>query len=673
MNINKIEEIKTLITKLNKYAYDYYVLDNPTTSDKQYDIDYIKLETLESETGYIDLNSPTQRVGDITLSKFEKIKHRTHLWSLDKAQTKEEVENFIYRCNKFVRQYNLSYKEKLPNPEYIVTKKFDGLTLNSSYDNGSLTKSASRGTGEIGENITFQSKTILNLPKSINSKNSIDVHGECLMTKNAFKQYNDNLKLNETPLKNLRNGAAGALRNLNIKEAARRKLVTQIYDLSYSEQQFDNYTDTLAFMKSEGFTVAEYEICNNFDEVSNAIDKIGKERDNLQYDIDGVVITVNHMRTRELMGVTNKFPKHSIAFKFETTEIMTQLLDVEFRTGRTGKITPRATVSPVLLMGATVNYATLNSMDDIKRKGVKIGSDVFIRRSNDVIPEILGVVEDSLTDDMIDIEMVKTCQSCGSILIQDGVHFFCRNSLNCKPQIVKGISQYGSLEAMNIDGFSEQTAELFIDNGIIKSVLDLYDLETKKRIIMDLPKFGLKKYNNLIKSIENSKKCNVNQFLYALGIDGIGRKASKDICKYFNNDIDKIINAKAYDLLKIEGVGDKTVKSYSNYFANESDRKLVLDLVKILDFEKEEIKTMSKVKENLLLGKHVYPTGVFGLKKADLKVRLESIGAIVENGYKKSLDYLICGNDMSKSGKGDKAKADHVKIMTENEMIDIMN
>lgn len=335
--MDKIEQLKELIIDLNKYAFEYYVLDNPTIADKEYDKKYNELLELEKETGHIEPNSPTQRVGDVILSKFEKVQHRSHLWSLDKAQTKKEVQDFVIRCNKAVVVYNAGHENILPKPQFIVTKKFDGLTINSSYGNNQLIKSATRGTGEIGELITEQSKTILNLPKSINYKGTIDVHGEALMTKNAFKEYNNNLKQGEEPLKNLRNGAAGALRNLNIKETARRKLITEIYDLSYSDNKFKTYTDTLEFMKEQGFTVAEYKVCNNFDEINQAIDKIGQIRDSLQYDIDGVVIRINDLKTCELIGYTIKFPKYGIAYKFEAEETTTTLLDVEWNVGRTGK------------------------------------------------------------------------------------------------------------------------------------------------------------------------------------------------------------------------------------------------------------------------------------------------------------------------------------------------
>ncbi|WP_089041046.1 NAD-dependent DNA ligase LigA, partial [Clostridium acetobutylicum] len=409
--------IEDLIEKLNKYSYSYYVLDNPIVADKEYDIMYDELKRLEEETEYINPNSPTQRVGDIILDKFEKTHHKNKLWSLDKAQKKDEVKAFVNKCVKFVEQYNLTHSEKLPSPQFVVTQKLDGLTINCSYNESRLIKSATRGTGEIGEDITEQSKTILNLPNAINYSGEIDVHGEALMTKNALEQYNSNLKVNETPLKNLRNGAAGALRNLNIKETARRKLVAQFYDLSYTDKKLKKYSEILLFLKSQGFNITEYNICNNFDEINQAIDNIGEVRSSLQYDIDGVVIRLNDIETSRLMGYTIKCPKYAIAYKFKAKETTTKLIDVEWNVGRSGRINPTAILEPVELAGVIVKRATLNNMDDIKRKKIKKGARVFLRRSNDVIPEIMGVTEET-EGETKEIEAPTICPYCGSEIVK---------------------------------------------------------------------------------------------------------------------------------------------------------------------------------------------------------------------------------------------------------------
>lgn len=670
-NENKIERINKLVQQLNRYAYEYYTQDNPTVSDKEYDTKYDELINLQQETGYIDNNSPTVRVGDKVMDGFEKVKHRNKLWSLDKAQSKEEVQDFTSKCDRFVNEYNRSHKDKLPKPQYVVTKKFDGLSINSSYDeNGLLIKSATRGTGILGELVLEQSKTIINLPHNINNDSEIDVHGESLMTKQGFKDYNNSLKKGETPLKNLRNGAAGALRNLNVKECARRKLITQMYDLSYSEQQFETYVDTLRFMKDKGFTVAEYEICNSFDEIGDAIDRIGEIRDSLSYDIDGVVIVIDDMKTRELMGYTIKFPKWGIAFKFEAEETTTRLLDVEWNTGRTGRVTPRGLIEPVELTGATVEYATLNSIDDIKRKKVKINSRVFIRRSNDVIPEITGVAEDN--KDSIEIIPPLTCNSCGSPLVQNGVHYFCENTLGCKAQLIKSINHFASREAVNIVGISEKTIEQLMDANIVNTVIDLYKLKDRKQEILKLDRFAEKKFNKLVDAIEDSKNCTLSALIYGLGIEGIGKKASQDITNRYNS-IEQLQNVTIKELLKIDDIGDISSESFYSWFHDEKNIALLDELLTYINIQEEEKVEIKDIKNNPLLDKHVYPTGSFSLKKSELKQKLEQIGAIVESGFKKSLDYLICANDTSRSGKVQKAIDNNIPLMTEDELMKILN
>lgn len=667
--MDKISKITELVEELNKYAYEYYVLDNPSISDKQYDAKYDDLFQLEKEVGIILPNSPTQRVGDTVLSGFEKVTHVNKLWSLDKAQDKETVQGYVNRCNKVVEEYNRAHSDKLPKPKYILTKKFDGLTIDCVYDeNGDFERGATRGTGEVGENVTENCKTILNLPKHIENDFRINVHGEALMSRNAFKEYNNNLKSNETPLKNLRNGASGALRNLNVNETARRKLICQIYDLSYSEKQFDTYIDTLEFMREKGFTVADYVVCDSFEDISKAIDDIGTVRDSLQYDIDGVVIAIDDLKTREVLGYTIKFPKYAIAYKFEAEETTTKLIGVDWNVGRTGKVVPTGLLEPVELCGVTVKRATLNNIDDIRRKGVKLNSEVFIRRSNDVIPEVLGVVEESLNnDDIRDIEVPKTCPSCGNELIQDGVHYFCRNSEGCKPQLVKPLAHFCSREAMNITGFSEKTAELFVDHHIVGNIVDLYKLEEKKEEVVNLPKFGVKKYENLIENVNKSTQCKLNQLVYGLGIDNVGKKTASDLANKFKT-LDKLQNATINELVEIEDIGGIVANSVYNYFNNDKNKELLNELLGYIQIQEEIKKDVSNIQYSPLKNRRVYPTGTFNLKKNALKEKLESAGAIIASGYAKSLDWLIVGS-VKGSSKSSKAEDDGVPIMTEDEMM----
>jgi len=652
-------QMQELVKKLNKYSYEYYTLSDTSISNTEYDVLYRKLVALETKLNYILPDSPTQRIGDATLDKFEKHEHKARLYSMDKAQNMEELDTWDKKSKLFIKQ------NKLPQIQYVVEKKFDGLSINNTYK-GVLLSSATRGVGGIkGELVTAQVKTIKSIPLRIPNDILLEVHGEAYMRKSVFNKYNETA---ETPLKNVRNGASGAIKNLNAKETASKNLDAFFYDIGYSEGiKFATYIQMMEFITEMGLPVdQDYYLCNTLEEVKEKIALIEELRPNLDYEIDGAIVSINYIKTREMMGFSTKFPNWAIAFKYFSEEATTELLDIEFRTGRTGKVTPRGTLEPVDLMGSTVSYATLNSMDDIKKKGVKIGATVFLRKSNDVIPEILGVVEDSVTDDMPDIKMPTHCQSCGSELVQDGVHYFCRNSVNCQAQIVKSISHFGSIQAMNIDGFSEQTALLFVENGIINNVLDLFSLESKKDKIIKLPKFGIKKYNNLIQAIENCKKIKLDAFIFALGISGIGLGGSKDLCKHFNNDITEIMSAKVKDLLQVKDFGPIASENVYSYFMDNDNWVQVSELLKHIEIIKEEKKEVENMNtENPFYMKTIYLTGKFTLKKDDLKVKVEALGAILSSGYKKSLDMLVCGGDMSKSGKADKALVDGVKCVTE--------
>jgi DNA ligase (NAD+) len=670
--INKINE---LVEELNKYCFEYYALDNPIISDKQFDEKYDELVKLEKETGYVHPNSPTQRVGDKILEGFEKVEHKNKLWSLDKSQSFDDLKEWHNRNLKFIKEYNKTHKEQLPPVKYIVTKKYDGLTVKCDYEDNIYIKGSSRGTGEIGENLTEQVKTVINLPKQLNNNdtNFASFHGEGLMTKKGLKEYNKTAKI---PLKNCRNGVAGALRNLDVSEASKRKPIIIFYNINDIDIKFETYHTQLDYMKDKGLPVTEYTICDTYETVIDEINKIEIERPNLPYDIDGAVITIDDVKTRELLGYTIKFPKYAIAYKYEAEETTTKLIDVEWNVSRQGKIVPTGILEPVELNGVTVSRATLNNLTDIKRKGIKLNSIVPIRRSNDVIPEITGVIEESLNnEDVIDIEIPNQCPCCGSLTEirqnKESQFLHCTND-SCSDRIIKSLTHFASKEAMNINGLSIETIKLFINNGFIKHIKDIFELEQYKAQIVKLPKFGAKKYTNLINSIEKSKSCKLNSFLYSLGIDGIGRKASKDICEYFNNDLEQIMNTNIDTYLKIEGIGDITADSIVDYFQDNDNITRVKEVLKYVTFiEDKPIEVTSS--NNPLSGKHIYPTGKFSLNKSELKIELQKLGAIVEPSYKKSLDYLITANDTSKTGKVDKAIKDGVALFTEEELLKLIS
>ncbi|WP_415331293.1 NAD-dependent DNA ligase LigA [Clostridium perfringens] len=657
--MDKKKLIEELVEELNKYAYEYYVLGNSSVTDKDYDKKYYELVDLEKETGYKLPYSPTQRVGDVILPEFKKYTHKARLWSLDKAQTLEEIREWHSRNIKFLEEYNRTSDEELPPLKYILTKKFDGLTINLSYDeNGVLVTGATRGTGAIGEDVTAQVKTIKSIPLKIDCHDFLEIHGEAIMTTEAFEKYNSEA---ETPLKNLRNGAAGALRNLNVAETAKRNLSAFFYDVGYKEgAPFKTYMEMLNFIKTKGFPMDDYiRECTTLDEIQKEIDYIRDIRFDLNYDIDGLVIAIDDIRTRELLGYTVKFPKWAIAYKFEAQEATTKLLDVEWNVGRSGRVSPTAILEPVELAGVTVKRATLNNMDDIARKGVRLGAEVFVRRSNDVIPEIMGVVPESL-EGTKEIEEPKVCPACGAHLVHEGVHIYCENTLGCKPQMVKTIVHFAGREAMNIAGFSERTAEQLFEKLDIRDISDLYKLEYEK--LLDLDKFGPKKAQNLLDAIEKSKDCTLEAFLYSLGIPNVGVKTAKDLVKRFES-LENLEKATFEELVSVQDVGDIVARSIIEFFKEERTLKVINELLSLgvnPHYEKKE------VLESPFMGKTVVVTGTLeNYSRTSIKEKLESLGAKVSGSVSKKTDFVIAGE--AAGSKYDKAKSLGVTILSEEE------
>ena len=657
--MDKKKLIEELVEELNKYAYEYYVLGNSSVTDKDYDKKYYELVDLEKETGYKLPYSPTQRVGDVILPEFKKYTHKARLWSLDKAQTLEEIREWHNRNVKFLEEYNRTSDEELPPLKYILTKKFDGLTINLSYDeNGVLVTGATRGTGAIGEDVTAQVKTIKSIPLKIDCHDFLEIHGEAIMTTEAFEKYNSEA---DTPLKNLRNGAAGALRNLNVAETAKRNLSAFFYDVGYKEgAPFKTYMEMLNFIKTKGFPMDDYiRECTTLDEIQKEIDYIRDIRFDLNYDIDGLVIAIDDIRTRELLGYTVKFPKWAIAYKFEAQEATTKLLDVEWNVGRSGRVSPTAILDPVELAGVTVKRATLNNMDDIARKGVRLGAEVFVRRSNDVIPEIMGVVPESL-EGTKEIEEPKVCPACGAHLVHEGVHIYCENTLGCKPQMVKTIVHFAGREAMNIAGFSEKTAEQLFEKLDIRDISDLYKLEYEK--LLDLDKFGPKKAQNLLDAIEKSKDCTLEAFLYSLGIPNVGVKTAKDLVKRFES-LENLEKATFEELVSVQDVGDIVARSIIEFFKEERTLKVINELLSLgvnPHYEKKE------VLESPFMGKTVVVTGTLeNYSRTLIKEKLESLGAKVSGSVSKKTDFVIAGE--AAGSKYDKAKSLGVTILSEEE------
>ncbi|MGB4589816.1 MAG: NAD-dependent DNA ligase LigA [Clostridiaceae bacterium] len=661
---DKIREIESLVEELNRHAKEYYVFDNPSITDKEYDAKYDRLVALEKETNHILSYSPTQRVGDEVLASFVKHAHKAKLWSLDKAQDYETLLSWHQKNLKFVDDYNGVHEVKLPKLKYIVTRKFDGLTVNLTYNgDGVLVTAATRGNGRIGEVVTAQVKSIGSVPLRIDSNDILEIHGEAMMTKEALRSYNETATV---PLKNTRNGAAGALRNLNLQETRRRNLTVFFYDIGYKEgKPFESYREMISFIQEKGFlTDGHFVEAESFQDIENQIKVIEAERENLDFDIDGVVIAIDDMKTRELLGYTIKFPKWAIAYKFEAKEGITKLLDVEWNVGRSGRVNPTAILEEIDLSGVTVKRATLNNMDDIRRKGVSIGANVLVRRSNDVIPEIMSVVDDQMEGERKEIVPPSHCPSCGTELILIGAHYFCENTLSCKPQLVKSIVHYSGRDAMNIDGLSEKTVEQLFEKLDLRDVSALYTLT--KLDLMTLDKVKDKKADNLLKAIENSRHRELHSFLYALGIPNVGISTARDLEKTFLT-LENVMKATKEELLEVNDVGEIVADSIIAYFKSEKIREEIEKLLHV----GIEIKSITKeLIESPFTGKTVVLTGTmekYGRKEAEEK--LIALGAKVSSSVSKKTDYVVYGTEAG--SKLDKAIELGVKTLTEKEFLDL--
>lgn len=660
--MNEKSRIDELIEEINDLNYHYYTLDNPKVSDKEYDALYDELVKLEDSTGLIYNYSPTQRVGGELVDKFQKHIHLGRLWSLDKSQNEGALIDWNNRVKRLISEYNLNSDEKLPSPEYVMEYKFDGLTINLTYRDGYLVQGATRGNGVIGEGILPQLKTIKSIPLRIGFKGTMEVQGEGLMPLSVLAKYNETA---DEPLKNARNAAAGALRNLNPNVTEKRNLSAYFYNVGYIEgKNFDTQDEILEFLKENRFPVFKYKRkFDKIEDVINEIKNIDKERHDLDILTDGVVIKINDTRTREVLGYTNKFPRWAIAYKFEAEETTTKLIDVVWNVGRTAKVTPSAVLEPVEIGGVTVRRATLNNYDDIERKQVKINSRVLIRRSNDVIPEILGTVPTE--EETSSIEKPEHCPACNSELVQNGVHMFCPNSLSCKPQLISRIVHFASRDAMNIEGLSEKTAEKLLDELDIKDLPEIYEIKYDDLIVLE--GFKDKKTNNLLDAIEKSKNVSLASFVYALGISNVGLKTANDLANYFKS-LDNIRNANREELKNAGEIGDIIADSIVEFF---NDERIIASLEKLLaegvmPYYNEELKL-----DSIFTDKTVVITGsIEGISRSQIKELVEKMGGKVTGSVSKKTDYVIVGENPG--SKYNKAVDLGIEIIDENRLKEIL-
>lgn len=659
-----INRIKELVDKLNKASEVYYNTSDTLMTDKEWDSLYDELINLEKETGIILTNSPTQNVGYKIISEFEEVKHKYPLLSLDKTQNIDELHKFA--------------KDK----DCILMLKYDGLTIDIEYNNGKLIKAATRGNGEVGEDITHNIVAFTNVPLAIPIKENINVFGEAIITYDKFNEINSKIKKEEDKYKNPRNLVSGSVRQLDSKVCKQRGIKFIAYglnglDIRYKDQQFKT-------IEKCGFEVAKewwgYAPKVDRKDLEALIENLKERATKKGIPIDGLVMSFRDMEYGKSLGRTSKFPRHSMAFKFYDEAEETILRDIEWKIGRTGIITPVAVFDTVELDGTDVNKASLHNISIIEGLELGIGDTITIFKANQIIPQ----VRENLTKSNIGtLKIPEFCPECGCATrvkqSEKTKVLICTND-NCKAKLVQKIKHYCSKNAMNVEGLSEKTIEKFIEKRFLNSIADIYTLKDRKEI-KRMEGFGAKSFNKLIDSIEKSKKCKLENFIYALGISNVGKTTAKTLVEYVDKFPNLVVeNSDAQenllkmnfltvkDLLKMKDCGEIVANSIVDWFNNQDNINMVNSFIDKIEFI-EEVQEEIVAKDNPLNGKHVYLTGTFKLKKKDLKIELEKLGAIVESGYKKSLDYLIVASNISKSGKKDRAIKDNVKLFTEDELM----
>lgn len=652
--MTKEQRLAYLTAEVNKHNKNYYVYDNPTISDAEYDKLYYELVDLEKELGYSLPDTPTKRVGDYVLPGFKKRKHEIPLYSLNKVKDFADLDKW---------QNDMRKATNNPNLTFSLEYKYDGLKVVIKYKNGHYKSATTRGNGKIGEDVTAQVRTIRSVPMTISFKGELTVQGECMMTNSAFEEYN---KTAEIPLKNPRNGVAGAVRNLDPKETAKRMLDFFCYDvLAIEGKQFATQTEMHNFIVEQGFKTGDYfKILSTLKQTEDEINHIDKVKENLDVMIDGMVIKVNDCLCREEIGYTEKFPKWAMAFKFKPIEQSTVLKDVIWQVGRTGKITPIAVLDPVELSGATVSRATLNNTQDIERKNISINSRVFVRRSNEVIPEVMGLAERS--ENAKEIIAPTICPSCGQNLQTIGANLFCVNHKGCFDQIIDRLTHFVSRDAFNIEGLSEKTLKVLFDKFKIAYPYELFNLTAD--MLVGLEGFKDKKITNLSESINKSKTIEWSNFIFALGIMNIGKKTAFTLSKIYAN-LDDLKAATVDDLICIDDIGAIVASSIVEYFADPDN---VLNIDKLFDAG-VTIKQPEQTTSNPnFAGKTVVLTGTLNnFTRPDLTKKLQNMGANVTSSVSKNTDMVIVGADAG--SKLAKAQQLGVRIVLEDELLNLLN
>ncbi len=663
----EIQRIDELVEKLNDYSYRYYVLDEPIISDRQYDLLYRELQNLENKNFYIREDSPTQRVGAGKIKKeLKQIEHRTPMLSLDNAMEEGELREFYWRTLRFLKKESNFDKEEL---NFTAEYKFDGLALSIYYENGILKRAGTRGDGRIGEDVTLNAKTIKSIPLKLRGRlgtlEKVEIRGEVIFFKEEFLSLNEErIKNGENPFANPRNAAAGTLRVLDPTITAKRPLVFMAYGLCLEDgvNIASTHYELMQCVKEAGFRISNlFYILNSPEALVSAFKEAEQTRPTLDFDIDGVVFKLNDINLQNVLGIKQKSPRFAIAAKFPPIEENTKLLDIIFQVGRTGAITPVAVLNPVKVGGVVVSRATLHNEEDVRRKGLKIGDTVIVRRQGDVIPAVVSSVMSLRDGSEKDFVFPTTCPDCGTKLIkkeQEAI-YRCPNK-HCPSKIQERIAHFASKDAMDIDGLGEKMVETLLNNNLIDDISSIYDI--KKDDLLNLPRMGEKSADNLINAIGNSKNVLLEKFIFALGIRQVGEKTAKLLAQKFKT-IENILNITDEScLVGIKDIGDETARCIISFLDDLAERETIKKLLnKNINF------IVKQEQENLLFdGLTFVITGTLpSMGRDEAKEKIESLGGKVSSSISSKTDYLLAGE---KAGsKFQKAKDLNVKIINEED------
>lgn len=653
------EKIKNIVETLNKANVEYYLNDNPTLTDNEYDSLLMELFRLEEEYPEYKLpESPTSSVGTKILDGFAKITHETPMFSLADVFNEEEVEAFVTRVEKEIK-----------NPEFVCELKMDGLGVNLTYKKGLLVSAATRGDGITGEDITNNFKTIKYVPIRLKEPVDLEVRGEIYMTKKSFEEANKKkIEKGETPFQNPRNAAAGSARQLDSRIAKERKLDTVLYHVPNTTK--DTHWETLKELKDLGLPVnPNSKKVHNYQEIKAYIEEWTKKRPDLPYEIDGIVIKLNDIAAQRRMGNTAKYPRWAVAYKFPAEKVVTELEDIVFTVGRTGQITPNAVLSPVKVAGSTIRRATLHNEQYIREKDLRIGDFVVIHKAGDVIPEVVEPVLERRKNVSF-FEMITECPICHTPLVksQSGIDYLCPNN-HCPARKIESLIHYVSRPAMNIDGLGDAIIEDFYNMKIITKIEDIYSLKDRREELIELEGFGNKSVDNLLTSIEASKSNSLERLLFGLGIPGIGAKTAKVLAKKYNT-LDNLANASLEELTNIKDIGEILATNITQYFQNPKNQELIHNLKEIgLNMEYKGEKTLNNP---LISNKKFVITGTISFMTRDeIKNILEKYDGTSVESVSKKTDIVIVGENPG--SKYDKALKLGIEIWDENKLKDILD